>query len=173
MRSFGRVSVVLVAAAATGLVALTPSSAAGPGHGHGDWDQDRDRDRGRSTTLEFDANLRPFDQNFVDVGSPGPGIGDLLVFQDDLLAEGAQVGVQGGTCTVTAVLAEGFQTHCVGAVQLPDGQIAFSGLATEDPVKELAVVGGTDRYRRAGGSYTFVENGDGTGSVTIELVRGR
>ena len=70
--------------------------------------------------LRFDILFRPFEENYVDVGSPGPGIGDMLVFQDQILdRQGRQVGFEAGTCTITAVIDTGFQTHCVGTVSLP------------------------------------------------------
>jgi hypothetical protein len=127
--------------------------------------------RGGDTVLRFDLVFRPQDENYVDVGSPGPGIGDLLVFQDRVLDRtGRQVGVEGGSCTITAILADGFQTHCVGTVSLPGGQIAFQGLVTDKPEKRMAVVGGTGRYRTAAGELTVLELGhDEAGTLTIRL----
>ena len=77
------------------------------------------------TVLRYDIVFRPTDQNYVDLGTPGPGVGDLLVFQDRILdRRGRQVGVEGGSCTITALLPGGhFQTHCVGTVsRLPAGR---------------------------------------------------
>jgi hypothetical protein len=124
----------------------------------------------RGTVLRYDIAFRPFDENYVDVGTPGAGVGDMLVFQDRILDHGRQVGVQGGTCTITALLDGGhFQTHCVGTVSLPGGQIAFQGLVTDAPDKHMAVVGGTGRYRDAGGDLTVLEFGDDTGTLTVRL----
>jgi len=123
--------------------------------------------------LRYDIVFRPQVENYVDVGTPGPGVGDLLVFQDRILdRHGRQVGVQGGTCTITALLADGFQTHCVGTVSLPGGQIAFQGLVTDAPEKRMAVVGGTGRYRSAAGELTVLELGhDEAGTLTVRLAR--
>ena len=124
----------------------------------------------KSSVLRYDIAFRPFGENYVDVGTPGAGIGDMLVFQDRILDHGRQVGVQGGTCTITALLEGGyFQTHCVGTVSLAAGQIAFQGLVTDAPDKHMAVVGGTGRYRDAGGDLTVFENGDDTGTLTVRL----
>jgi hypothetical protein len=124
----------------------------------------------RPTVLRFDIAFRPQEENFVDIGTPGPGIGDLLVFQDRILASGRQVGVEGGSCTITAILADGFQTHCVGTVSLPGGGIAFQGLVTDKPEKRMAVVGGTGRYRTAAGELTVLELGhDEAGTLTVRL----
>ena len=121
--------------------------------------------------LRFDILFRPFEENYVDVGSPGPGIGDMLVFQDQILdRQGRQVGFEAGTCTITAVIDTGFQTHCVGTVSLPAGQIAFQGLATNAPEKVMGIVGGTGRYRTAAGELVVVELGENdAGTLTIKL----
>ncbi|HEY7102328.1 MAG TPA: hypothetical protein VH573_11880 [Mycobacteriales bacterium] len=124
----------------------------------------------KGTVLRYDIAFRPFQENFVDVGTPGAGIGDMLVFQDRILDHGRQVGVQGGTCTITALLDGGhFQTHCVGTVSLAAGQIAFQGLVTDAPDKHMAVVGGTGRYRDAGGELTVLELGNDVGTLTVRL----
>jgi hypothetical protein len=123
-----------------------------------------------NTVLRYDIAFRPFPENFVDVGTPGPGIGDMLVFQDRILDHGRQVGIEGGTCTITALLPGAhFQTHCVGTVSLAAGQIAFQGLVTDAPDKRMAVVGGTGRYRDAGGELTVLELGNDVGTLTVRL----
>jgi hypothetical protein len=124
----------------------------------------------KSTVLRYDIAFRPFEENVVDVGTPGAGVGDMLVFQDRILDHGRQVGVEGGTCTITALLEGGhFQTNCVGTVSLAAGQIAFQGLVTDAPDKHMAVVGGTGRYRDAGGELTVVELGNDVGTLTVRL----
>ncbi|HEY5882559.1 MAG TPA: hypothetical protein VIU11_26860 [Nakamurella sp.] len=78
-------------------------------------------------------------------------MGDLVVFRDDLLDRtGAAVGIQGGTYTITALLPDGLQTHCVGSASLSDGQISYQVLATDAPVKPLAMIGGTGKYHSGG-----------------------
>ena len=127
----------------------------------------------RLTTLDFAVQFRPLMENYVDLGAAWFSVGDLLVFQDTLLDQkGATVGTQGGACTITAVLPNGFQTHCVGTASLPDGQISFQGLTSNAPVKPLAVTGGTGTYQAATGDLILTENGDDTGTLRIRLNRG-
>jgi hypothetical protein len=169
MHTTGRLTVfasaaVLTAGLAAGVATATASTSAPSAHRSTDHDS-------IGQTIRLKVHFRPFDQNYVDIGSAGPGVGDLLVFQDQLLRDGKRVGVEGGSCTVTAVLRNGFQTHCVGTASLPAGQIAFQGLVTNAPDKHMAVVGGTGRYRGAGGDVTLVELGhDEAGTLTIRLL---
>lgn len=131
----------------------TPSPAAKPGGGTG--------------TLRFEVRFSPF--QLIDVGEQGAGLGDYVVFHDQLRSGGKQVGDEGGSCTI--VDAAEAVTHCTGTVRLRGGQITFQGLASPDPTKQLAITGGTGRYQGAGGEATLVEFGDGTGSLTLRLRR--
>ena len=92
-----------------------------------------------------------------------------MIFHDLLLSHGKQVGDEGGTCPIVDAT-EGL-IHCTGTMRLPGGHIAFQGLTTAAPTKELAVTGGTGRYQGAGGEATLVELGDGTGTLTVRLRR--
>jgi hypothetical protein len=134
---------------------------------------DVDSAKAHSDVLTFAVQFRPFPENFVDVGEPGPGIGDQLVFQDDLMdLAGRHVGVEGGTCVITAALPDGFQIACLGTISLADGQISYQGLVSNAPTKVLAVVGGTGHYRGAAGEATLVELGhDDAGTLTVSIDR--
>jgi hypothetical protein len=158
----GSLGATAVATSLTATAAPAPTAPAATAQG---------QDRG-TAVLRYDIRFRPQIENYVDIGTPGAGVGDLLVFQDQILdRQGRQVGVQGGNCTITALLPpDGFQTHCVGTVSLPAGQIAFQGLVTDAPEKRMAVVGGTGRYREAAGELTVLELGQNeAGTLTIRL----
>jgi hypothetical protein len=114
------------------------------------------------------VQFSPF--QLIDVDHDGgPSLGDYVIFHDLLLSHGKQVGDEGGTCPIVDAT-EGL-IHCTGTIRLPGGQIAFQGLTTAAPTKELAVTGGTGRYQGAGGEATLVELGDGTGTLTVRLRR--
>jgi len=128
--------------------------------------------RTHGEVLNFNVVFRPFPENYIDLGEPGPGIGDLIVFQDTLTdLTGHHLGVQGGSCVITAVLPpDDFQTECLGTASLADGQISYQGLVTNSATKPLAVVGGTGRYRGVTGQATLVELGhDDAGTLTISI----
>jgi hypothetical protein len=122
---------------------------------------------GGARALRFEVRFSPF--QLIDVGDPGPGVGDYVVFHDQLLSGGKKVGDEGGSCPIVDA-GEGL-IHCTGTVRLAGGQIAFQGLTTSAPTKQLAVTGGTGRFQSIGGEATLVENGDGTGSLTLRLRR--
>jgi hypothetical protein len=108
-------------------------------------------------------------QGFVDNGDPGFSVDDQFVFSNDLYRNGEKVGEDGGTCTVTRIAAGGAATlHCLGTNSLPGGQIAVQGLAAPDEPFELAITGGTGRYRKARGQV-FGENTSPT-EMSIKLV---
>ena len=122
----------------------------------------------KAKTLRVDVQFSPF--HLVDVGQDGaPSLGDYVVFHDVLLVDGRRVGDEGGTCPLVDV-AQGL-IHCTGTIRLPGGQIAFQGLTTTAPTKQVAITGGTGRYQGVGGEATLVEFPDQTGTLTIRLRR--
>jgi hypothetical protein len=161
-----RVAAVGVALA-TSVVLLQGSLAnASPGSSDDDGHQD-DQD----TVLEFDVEFSPL--NITDLGDPGVGPADLIVFNDVLLVDGTQVGHEVGSCVV--VDASGLSS-CTAVITLDgEGTIAFALENSPPPRKVLAVTGGSGRYRSVEGDGVLVENGDGTetdggtGTLTLNL----
>lgn len=96
------------------------------------------------------------DLAFLDLGAPGPSIGDRLVFSNPLYDIAGQViGRDGAECVVVRIdpgeSPERQQiVQCTISVQLADGQITVQGLA-QGPENTFAVTGGTGRYRKARG----------------------
>jgi hypothetical protein len=95
---------------------------------------------------------------FVDLGTPGPSLGDELVFSETLRRRGHEVGTSGGVCTVTEVVApyDVLTFQCLATLSLRKGQITLQGLVEvqgeDDPGPfTVAITGGTGAYRAAGG----------------------
>jgi hypothetical protein len=166
-------SLTAAVVAGLGVLTLTGASLAG---------DSVDRSHGRSHSQTFDVQFSDF--FLLDFGPTGvrevtsfqdpelsPSRGDQIVFEDTLLRGGTQVGAGGGTCTVTTVVPSDppILLSCQVTYQLPDGQVAAQGRASNAPVKTLAIVGGTGRYVGAAGELTLTENGDGTGSLVLDL----
>jgi hypothetical protein len=121
---------------------------------------------GGKQTLKLDAT--ELQSEFVDVGAPGPSLGDQLVFSESLERFGRDVGMSGGVCTVTHAMApyDVLTFHCVATLSLRRGQITLQGLievqGEDDPGPfVVAITGGTGAYRGAGGEAIVRERRDG------------
>jgi hypothetical protein len=126
-----------------------------------------DGEDGDGETLQFDVEFSP--PSYTDLGDPGFSPADVIVFNDKLLQDDEQVGHQVGSCVLvgTTDLA-----NCTGVVTLDDrGTITFAFENSQPPEKALAITGGTGEFRTAGGEGTVVESGDGTGTLTLSVVR--
>jgi hypothetical protein len=105
---------------------------------------------------------------FLDLGAPGPSLGDELVFSESLEQHGRDVGMSGAVCTVTHAVApyDVLTYHCVGTLSLRRGQITLQGLievqGEDDPGPFIvAITGGTGAYRGAGGEAVVRETSFG------------
>jgi allene oxide cyclase-like protein len=107
--------------------------------------------------------------NTRDPNSP-IALGDEIVFHDQLLANGKQVGDSLGSCVVAA-LSPDILTNCTAVFRVPGGNITpqFPNVPGPAP-KDLALTGGTGTYRSAGGDGTLVEFGNGRGSLTLRVL---
>jgi hypothetical protein len=105
---------------------------------------------------------------FLDLGTPGPSLGDELVFSERLSRRGRPVGVSGVVCTATQVEPpyDDLMFHCVGTLKLRRGQITLQGLievqGEDDPGPfTVAITGGTGKYRGASGEARLRPRGEG------------
>jgi hypothetical protein len=78
-------------------------------------------------TLHFEVQFSPF--FFLDLGEPGPSMGDQIVSHDVLLDEtGQPVGHDGVSCTVTDPAVP--EAECTAMFAVPGGQITTQFLNT-------------------------------------------
>jgi hypothetical protein len=113
-------------------------------------------------TLRLVATEIQFD--FLDLGAPGPSLGDEFVFSETLSRHGRDVGESGGVCTATHVTPpyDVLTFHCVATLSLRRGQITLQGLieiqGEDDPGPfTVAITGGTGAFRGAGGEAVIRE----------------
>jgi hypothetical protein len=107
---------------------------------------------GRFTLIEHDTT-----QQTIDLGAPGPSVGDQFIIGGDVLDRqgGSRVGRSAGQCSSTSDT----EILCATSFTVQNSQIAFQGIVdttvffSGDPV-DFAVTGGTGRYRRAHGTVT-------------------
>ena len=112
----------------------------------------------------------------IDLGEPGPGVGDQLVIGGDIYDHegGTLVGRSAAQCTISSAT----EILCSAAFTVGDGQITFQGIVdtftffTNQPV-DFAITGGTGTYRKARGTVTVLilpDVPDGTDAVlTVDL----
>ena len=157
-----RIATVGVAAAGSlvllqgSLASASPSTSGGEHHGGHDDDD---------VVLEFDVQFSPFD--ITDLGEPGPGPADLIVFSDVLSVDEVQVGHEVGSCVV--VDAQGLAS-CTAVITLDEGgTITYSLENAPPPEKTIAITGGSGPFRSAGGDGVLVENEDQTGQLTLHV----
>jgi hypothetical protein len=122
---------------------------------------------GKGKTLRLVAT--EIQSNFLDLGAPGPSLGDELIFSETLSRRGHEVGVSGGVCTVTQVTPpyDVITFHCVATLSLRRGQITLQGLVEvqgmDDPGPfTVAITGGTGAFRGAGGEARIRDVNDTT-----------
>jgi hypothetical protein len=115
----------------------------------------------------------------LDLGTPGPSLGDELVFSEVLRERGREVGTSGVVCTVTAVEVpyEVLTYHCVGTLSLRKGQITLQALievqgADDMGPWDIAITGGTGAYRGAGGDATYRQLSDTRAIYKLRLDSG-
>lgn len=146
------------------LLALTALPASGSQEDGGTY-------RGRFNLFQHDTT-----QQSIDLGDPGPSVGDQLVLGGDLSNHqgGTLVGRSAGQCTFSSEA----EILCLAALSLEDGQITFQGIVdtftffTNHPV-DFAITGGTGPYHKARGTVTVlilpgVPNGTDA-VVTVDL----
>ena len=94
---------------------------------------------------------------FIDLGAPGPSIGDRLTFSNPIFdTDGNRIGRDGAECVImridpTEPPARQQIVQCTISVQFADGQITVQGLA-QGTDNTFAITGGTGAYRNARGS---------------------
>ena len=105
----------------------------------------------------------------IDVGDPGPSLGDELVYSETLSRRGREVGESGVVCTIVQITPpyDVFTFHCVGTLSLRDGQITLQGLVEVQGEDDrgpwtVAITGGTGAYRGASGEARVRQRNDTT-----------
>jgi hypothetical protein len=105
--------------------------------------------------------------NFLDLGDPGPTLGDEFVFSEILRIRGRGVGESGVVCVVTQAMPpyDVLTLHCVATLSLRRGQITLQGLVEvqgeDDPGPfTVAITGGTGKFRCACGEAVIRDVSD-------------
>jgi len=95
--------------------------------------------------------------------------GDQLVFTESLTLDGASYGHDAIHCVIVTAA----DAVCVGAFELPGGQLTIAGDAgsvNSHGSKTVAVTGGTGRYLGARGQLTIKDRSDTVSVDTFQLI---
>ena len=156
-----RLKVVVLAVVVLGLLVSAPAVASASGG---------------KKTLRIKAEEKQF--QFLDLGDPGPSLGDEIVFSEILFIRGREVGESGVVCTVTQAMPpyDVLTFHCVGTLRLDKGQITLQGLievqGEDDPGPfRVAITGGTGKFRGAGGEAVVREVSAGPPTTSVYKLR--
>jgi len=104
---------------------------------------------GQERTFRVTATVSEGSQ--IDLGTPGPSLGDELVFSGPLLQGATQVGHQGAVCTTVSLARQ--EAQCIATYSFSGGQITAQAviiLGSAAPY-EVAITGGTGTYEGAKG----------------------
>ncbi|GAA2324672.1 dirigent protein [Streptomyces caniferus] len=166
MRTFKHVAL----SAVTGLAALlfcAPSASAVTGTGGGP-------NPPREEVFQLVA--KQTQGGFVDVdGSGGPSLGDEYVVSGNLFRGSTAVGTYSEICTLTRFIpTDEFDLQCAADLALSQGQLTVQGrftVTTAGPGNiDLAITGGTGRYRTAHGYLHAVNVTDTETNLTVHLI---
>ncbi|MFI5524048.1 hypothetical protein [Streptomyces platensis] len=161
----------IVLSAATGVSALlfcAPAAAAASGAG-GDSFPPREE--------IFQLVAKQTQGTFVDVdGSSGPSQGDEFVVTGNLFRGTIPVGTYSQVCTLTRTAPnDEADLQCAADLALPLGQITVQGrftITSAGPGNiDLAITGGTGRYRTAHGHIQATNVSDTETNLTVHLIR--
>jgi hypothetical protein len=127
------------------------------------------------------VTLKNSQETPLDLGTPGPSVGDRFIVFGDLFRNDKRVGAGGYEC-VTMLFTPGpdpagepeaATDQCVATLSLAKGQITVQGLVDRTgPVPvTLAITGGTGAYRTAHGELqTSGPNEQGDEPLTLKLI---
>ncbi len=108
------------------------------------------------------------EEEFLDLGAEGPGLGHQVVFAQELAKGEQEVGHAGVVCTVTSLERE--ESQCVATAWFRGGQITVRGLV---PLQAgdftLPITGGSGKYEGAEGEAHVRDISDTTAIVTFHL----
>jgi hypothetical protein len=108
----------------------------------------------------------------LDLGAPGPSLGDETVFSGALLRAGGDAAIGHFEGTLTAVTPDGSRVLALVVLALPGGQVAVQGelnFATQTEFVH-AITGGTGAYRDAEGEFHFHDTATpGVIAITLQI----
>ena len=156
---------LIAALAALGAAGAVAVAAPAPAVSAGSWQR----------TQVIDLVAEQADDDVIDLGQPGFGLGDQLLISDVLYRHGARAGTSGGTCQIVKVVDQRVTVNCVTTLTLRRGQVTVQGLLTVGPGAsgpfDAAITGGSGAYRTAHGQMLITPIDADTEHYRLTLMR--
>ncbi len=111
------------------------------------------------------ADARVSKASFIDIGTAGDSVGDILTFDQPLLDEEMkEIGNNSGSCIRTRV---GHSFQCQWTLTFSDGSIQVAGRELDQGTSTISIVGGTGNYSGITGEMESTNNNNGTFTQTL------
>ncbi|MFI6868570.1 hypothetical protein [Nocardia sp. NPDC050406] len=108
----------------------------------------------------------------LDLGQPGPSLGDMDVYSGNAIQDGRRVGQGGGSCQVLYVEGDKVTMQCTITMELENGSVTMQSLwARGASPLDMAITGGTGDYRAARGTVRFWDIATPNERVRAEIIR--
>jgi hypothetical protein len=107
----------------------------------------------------------------LDLGKPGPSLGDTDVYSGNAIKDGRKVGRGGGSCQVIQLEGDSVTMQCVITMELDHGSVTMQSQWTRgtSPL-DMAITGGTGTYRKARGVVRFWDIGTPNERARAEII---
>ncbi|MEU7582649.1 hypothetical protein AB0B50_34285 [Streptomyces sp. NPDC041068] len=110
--------------------------------------------KGRVEVMEI--QLKDLEYEAVDLGRPGPSLGDMSVYCATAVENGREVGRGAGTSQVVYVKGEKATSQAVITIELERGSLTMQSLrADEASSLDMAITGGTGAFKNARGTVRY------------------
>jgi len=111
------------------------------------------------------ADARVSKASFLDIGTPGDSVGDILTFDQPLRNEDMkEIGNNSGSCIRTRV---GHSFQCQWTLAVEGGSIQVAGRELDQGTSTISIVGGTGKYSGITGEMESTNNNNGTFTQTL------
>ncbi len=111
------------------------------------------------------ADARVSKASFIDIGTPGDSVGDMLTFDQPLLDGNMnKIGNNSGSCIRTRI---GHSFQCQWTLTFSDGSIQVAGRELDQGTSTISIVGGTGNYSGTTGEMESTNNNNGTFTQTL------
>lgn len=110
----------------------------------------------KSRVEVIELQLKDLEHESVDLGRPGPSLGDMSVYCATAVEDGRNVGRGAGTSQVVYVSGGKATSQAVITIELERGSLTMQSLRPDEASSlDMAITGGTGAFKDARGSVRY------------------